>query len=90
MWSFAGRMSTYQGSTMYKLHCTWIVNGQAYENRNAAVPDSEGLIASPVSNRLVDVDTGSTYIFICAKEKDYKCAWSTAYKHFYKLKTLEV
>lgn len=60
-----------------KSHYTLIFNQQAHENRNAIVPKSEVLITSPISNRLVDVVTGSTYIFICVKEHD-KCAWSTA------------
>lgn len=63
-----------------KLHYTWIFNSEPMK--------TEKLIASPIANRLVDVDTGSTYIFICAKRADYKCAWSTAYKYFYKLKSL--
>lgn len=38
-------------------------------SRNAAVPKSEVMTSSPISDRLGDGDTRSTHIFICAKEE---------------------
>lgn len=83
-----GRLHVRAVQCTRKWHYTQIFTRKAHGNRNAAVPKPEVLICSPISSRLGDGDTGSTYIFICAKEEDYKRAWGTACRHFYKLKSL--